>query len=1299
MNWGPMFIRLKVPALTRHSALVSVRLSTVLTLSQIAIGSLYAVGPSSFEAVSLPKKEEAVAIDVPRQYGERYKLKTTRSELRQESIDPKKFLFAKEAFLEEKRDEAIRLMRQQLDAKLPGNRPNLLLSLGQLYAEKYMDLSYRETELYTERLGEYEKQKEKDKKAKAPQLDNARSKRYLKDALGLFYSLEREHPQHPKIDEVLFFIGFVEIESGNGDKGSRYLERVVREFQRSRKYDEAVIYLADYYFDKSRFADALSKYRILAGRRDSELQPYAFYKMAWCELNTNRASQALRNMRKLIDELDGASDKGKFNLREQAIKDLAVFFVEADAVDEAFEFYKDKEGEDKALENLKLIADMLRSKARDTAAIKAYRLILSERPEHPEAPRIELGIYESLARMGRANDAVKALNEIIAKYNPTSEWMSGYKGTAEEKKSVSDAIADEGKRAGFFYHAAAQKGKDKGLYRHALSLYASLMEHYPSHPERKKIQFFRAEILYAQSKWLEAANAYIEVSKTIPKDKLNDEALYNALLALDHLTAKSGKIERYKPEQQKDVDLSPQDIPEGEQRFIEVAQLYLKEFPKGKRSLDVRYRIGAIHYKYKHFEEALKEFEALALQHPSDKVAPFCAYLTLDIYNMRKNYEGMELAAEKYLKIGSLGDAKFKADMREVGNEIGFKKIEKLEANQEWDKAGDAYWRAYQTNPKGELAEKSLYNAHVSYTKSQKKQRADEVTKVFLTQFPKSVHSADFALAAAKAAEERFDFQQAQQLFEKFHANHPKHKEARKALFNAALFAELLGNAKEAKDLYGQYLRSGTIPEEERQAIELSLLAIHKKLKDLNEMEKMFRSLVRDAKTTKDKLGYLAELAKQFELAGQAKDRERLVREIASMYESSAESARKDFGPALEYVAEARFLALRAEKARYEKIELRFPPQDLVYLLGRKQKALKNFAAKLDKVIEVGVPLWGVAALFDKSDAYRHFSQKYSEVQIPKKYSEAERKEADASLKQIEKDLVEPLKVKGREFALSCLEKAREFHVASDYVRQCGMVASLETPTPSGNTPKAGHFSYRIPLKGFTTRWEGKAPEPKDVDNYLAYLASIDSVNRSQEVEKRLTAFMAENPKDLRAQFIFANHSWRTGNREMARFFYSKLEKEPEFEWRSLLLNQYGTIALEEKRPVVAADWFEKAMESQPQYAPVFVNLGSMYLESGNYRDAEVLFLRATKMDSAWEDAAVGLGSALEGQGKFQEAAETYAEFLSDNSDALQALYNHALILGNRLNQRVKASQLMLQYLQKGGKDTVRAQKILGTWR
>jgi len=138
------------------------------------------------------------------------------------SIDQKEFVFAKQKFLSKKRDEAIKLLRQQIEAGYKRNLDNMLLRLGQLYTEKYMEFSYLENELYNTQLDDFDAKRRK----KAPRLDNSRSNRNLKLALSIFTKLEKNYPRHRKMDQILFFIGFVNMEMNRVAKGSRYLRRL-----------------------------------------------------------------------------------------------------------------------------------------------------------------------------------------------------------------------------------------------------------------------------------------------------------------------------------------------------------------------------------------------------------------------------------------------------------------------------------------------------------------------------------------------------------------------------------------------------------------------------------------------------------------------------------------------------------------------------------------------------------------------------------------------------------------------------------------------------------------------------------------------------------------------------------------------------------------------------------------------------------------------------------------------------------------------------------------------------------------
>lgn len=1026
-----------------------------------------------YENFSLPSRGKAIVPEVrDAMVNTRVTLKDRKVRVYEPSVNAQTYMFQKEAFLSEKRDEAIRLLRIQIDTGGAQNRANTYLRLGQLYAEKYMELSFRENELFSELLRKHEVEKQTNKKAVAPKLDTTRSQRYLKDALGIFYRLEKEYPKHPKMDEIIYFIGFVEMESGSPAKGARYLERVVSQYPRSKKFDEAVVYLGDTYFEKHKFTDAAKKYRILLSRKDASMHDYGTYKLAWCDLNMGKQRAGLNSMRGLVQRLAGASDKAKFNLREQALKDLVIFYGEVEDVDGAMRFFTETQGKEKAYENLKLIADILKSKARDVPAAKAYAELLREFGDTTDAPRLTLGLYDTYARLGKNQQAADLLATAIQKYGDGSAWSKSFgSDKAAEVKAAQDLLSSEAVKIAMFHHQAGQKSANKGHYHQALSLYNALLAHYPNLPERKKVAFYKGEIQFNEGKWLDAAEAYMVAAKMAPKDKLTDESVYNAVLSLDRLTAKSEKIERLSKEDMKNASVKSEEIPSAEKRFIEVAEYYLTEYPKGDRVVDVRFRIASIYYKHRHYDLAQAGFREIALKYPTHRSAATSAHLVLDIYNVKKDFDSMNKEAGIFASTKGLGDSQFKAEMATIAGEIAFKSIEKLETASQWGAAGDEYLKFYKANPTGALSEKSLYNAIIAYEKGNEVGKSADAAAIFLAKFPKSNYSQRLILANAKNAERLYDFETAQKLYLDFAHRFPSDKEARKSLYNAAVYAELLEWNKQAIELYTEYMRK-PVPDDEAKSIEISLAKLHRKQGNFDKMVSGYRKMSRAAKTVEDKMAYLAELARHLENAGKMSERNNIVLELRSMYENADPKPR---GAGVQYVAEARLKAIEGQRKKYEEIPLRFPPEDLVYLLKRKQKSLSKLSAKYDEVVEVGVPEWGVAALLEKSNAYDHFVQMYRKVQVPKKYKPEEAVEADKSLKQIDAQMIQPLEKTSQDILKSCVARAAEFRVMNEYASKCGeRVRSTEkevvVSSPSGLLPQPTYWSTRSGSEGIARR-------------------------------------------------------------------------------------------------------------------------------------------------------------------------------------------------------------------------------------
>lgn len=246
--------------------------------------------------------------------------------------------------------------------------------------------------------------------------------------------------------------------------------------------------------------------------------------------------------------------------------------------------------------------------------------------------------------------------------------------------------------------------------------------------------------------------------------------------------------------------------------------------------------------------------------------------------------------------------------------------------------------------------------------------------------------------------------------------------------------------------------------------------------------------------------------------------------------------------------------------------------------------------------------------------------------------------------------------------------------------------------------PSGDFDPYRKILSEKLEEVEDEKADPLNVEKYLDYLALSDAKG-VKGVEEKIKAFIAKNPEERRGLFLLGVHYMRNKRKELASYLFNRLEKDPKFPWKSLLYNNLGMLTLQEKDREKAIGYFEKAVNAEPAIPAPRVNLGALYLQSKSYSDALPLFKRALELDGGFEDAALGLGLCYESQGKFNEAHQVYSEFAENHLQAVSVLYNDAIVLGRNLGKKAEASELMLRYIQKGGKESAKAHEMIQGWR
>jgi len=1019
---------------------------------------------ADYSVYSLPNPHKSIIPKGKLSYtSKRVVIKGTKVTEKKPNIDATDYVFAKKAYVSEKRDQAIKLLRQEAESGSRKNLDNVLLRLGQLYVEKYMELSVLESQYYSDKQKSYQKLVDSGQKVKkAPKLDHSRSRRYLTSALKTFDQLEKKYPKYRRVDEVIFFVGFVNMEFGRVRKGVRNLERLIKSYPKSNKYFESVLYLADHYFDKLKFKSARSKYGIILGRKSSEFYNYALYKNAWCQLNIGNKKTALAQMKTLIERLETDKQKANFNLKEQALRDLVAFFADLERVDEALAYFKDKVGEKVAWENLKIIAATLLAKNRDRSSVKAYGMLVKEFGDEIDGPRMHVALYQVKLRLGKYKSAVIIMDNALIKYGSKSDWAEDWiDKKPKDAKSQLEMIENEAINSAYYFHHTAQKTKNKKYYEQALVLYRSIAKNFPGTKDRRKYVFYQGEILYKQKKWLASSEIYLQVANAKPQDKLAEESLYNALLALDNLTLKSSKLKRFTKEEMKSLSTEEKNIPKGEKKFIEVAQNYLGRYPKMKRAIDIRFRIASIYYRYHHFDEALVAFKDIATKHPRHKSAKTSAYVVLDIYNIKKDYNGLEKAALAFSAVKGLSNKKFRGEMGNLRSEIAFKKIEKFENDKKWEDAGDAYLAFHKKNRRSKLSQKALYNAVISFERSTNLARTAEVSHLFLKKYPRDPYSKGLLLKQAQMAEKRFDFATSQKLYLSYYTKYPKDDQGISALYNAAVFAEILERNTTATKLYKKYLRSGRVTKAEKDEILRRQVNIYARARNWRKVGEAFGLLYRSASTKRKKAEVLADQADLYERKNRRSDRNAVINRVKNL--TGFTGGVKTWGRAIRHVAEWRFSYLGKARLKYDRIKLKFPVQTLSRNLLNKKSALVKLSESYDRIIRLGVPEWGVAALYKKGSAYESFVKGYRSLKIPRKYRGEQKKQLEKELAQGDLETIVALEKKAEEIFDVCRQKAAEFLVVGDYASKCFRAgkASAVASRPSGLIPRSSYWTSR----------------------------------------------------------------------------------------------------------------------------------------------------------------------------------------------------------------------------------------------
>jgi tetratricopeptide (TPR) repeat protein len=201
-----------------------------------------------------------------------------------------------------------------------------------------------------------------------------------------------------------------------------YYRRLAKEFPDSIYAAESARAVADEAYAGSDYAEAQKQYELAVrlGKDPAQLARI-HQKLAWCYYRQRRNDRALESMKHAIELAKSSGGEKFLSIREEGLRDIAVFYAELGREQEAIDFFNDNAGgQDKLVKVLEKLGREFERKGETESAKKIFQVLLKADPRDESVFRVQARMIDldiSKAKFDAAYERMKAI-EIPSSKDP-----------------------------------------------------------------------------------------------------------------------------------------------------------------------------------------------------------------------------------------------------------------------------------------------------------------------------------------------------------------------------------------------------------------------------------------------------------------------------------------------------------------------------------------------------------------------------------------------------------------------------------------------------------------------------------------------------------------------------------------------------------------------------------------------------------------------------------------------------------------------------------------------------------------
>ncbi len=1177
-----------------------------------------------------------------------------------------------EAELQEVTDQGInQLYKLTRQFKNSPRRGELWLRLAELYVEKSRLIEFKIQTEHDKATRAYA-----EKKAPMPgKLDLGPAQEYNKKAIELYGYFLKDFPKDSKVDQALFFLGYNEFELGKEESGKKYYEQLVKQFPESPYIEESNFALGEYYFDHEKWKTALERYDEIAKNKHARLYSFALYKKAWCQYKLGDVKTALNSLEKVIRAGRGgksdanAGGVSKIRLAGEAQKDLVVFYAEGGDPRNAHAYFEDIVGPKQVFPMMESLAYHYVDIGNRPAARDTFKALIQERPLSPKAFDYQYRIV-SLYSGELKNDTFKSeLFSWIDNFGPGSEW---YKANEKNQQLVTKSVAliETTLRNNILQnHQSAQNSHSPIAQKQAKEGYEIYFRTFKQGQRLDEMHFFYAELLFDMKDYEKAAVHYTWVAENAPNSKYYEKACLNTILAWEKKLPKEEDLKK-----RVGTSLEPIAFEPSVKAFQVAADRYVGAYPKAENVPAIKYKMGALYYYHNQFDQALQVFNSIISQYPKSPYAKYAANLTLDIYNLKKDYGGVEQAAQNILKNDDLAHSEVGDQVKTILHRVEFKKAQEMENQKDYAGAAKSFEGFARANPKSDLGISAAYNSAVDYERAGDSNKALAMYgQVLASNDPAHEDSRKNARKfSAELYERTGQYEKAAGAFESYAKTNAKDKEALAFYYNAAVIRDGMNSYSKAIEDYEIYMDKSRAPDR-REALFLIAKMWERRgstTKALDYYQKYVDSNPRNPAALVETIFTIADI---YNKRHNVKEADKWFQRTVAV-QRRVSSSDKPVG--VSFAAEAKFHLVYHTYEELRQLHISSNPAKQAKSVQEKLAKLNQLKEQLKAVIAYDNGEMIVASLALIGQAYQHMAASIYAVPTPKGLDAESMKQYQAGVDKIARPFQQEA-IKNYETAI---QRGYELEGYNDWLK------TAQKELGQLNKEENNDFGERIQVTKVMDQM-GDSSSSGDLKSLKQASANHDE----QGVIQAATHILGQDSKNLEALNALAVHYYNQGKYGLSKILLQRALNDHGD--APSLHNNIGVIYLSEGKQRQAIASFRKAMDLGHRNPYAASNLGAIYLEFKDYKKAsEALGIGydAVKSDlrrgSYAMDVANNYAVSLSGAGSLGEARDVFKKILKADDQTTNTLYNYAVLLVARLKDMKEGEKIVsrLKFLADG---------------